>query len=157
MQRQIQEWGLDWKSILRGERGRTVEHPPIKIEAAPFGTWLTATEKGAVQADAPDPSWWEEWVPYSYQVNGKSKLALRSAAHGTWLSVTQEGEVIQSDCRSAWEEFSVLFREKTEDGRQCVSLQSFHGSWLAVRRPRPTDQILLSAQIDSEATAWLLA
>ncbi|CAE7312789.1 unnamed protein product [Symbiodinium microadriaticum] len=157
MQRQIQEWGLDWKSILRGEGGRTVEHPPIKIEAAPFGTWLTATEKGAVQADAPDPSWWEEWVPYSYQVNGKSKLALRSAAHGTWLSVTQEGEVIQSDCRSAWEEFSVLFLEKTEDGRQCISLQSFHGSWLAVRRPRPTDQLLLSARIDSEATAWLLA
>ncbi|CAE7267935.1 unnamed protein product [Symbiodinium sp. CCMP2456] len=157
MQRQIQEWGLDWKSILRGEGGRAVEHPPIKIEAAPFGTWLTATEKGAVQADAPDPSWWEEWVPYSYQVNGKSKLALRSAAHGTWLSVTQEGEVIQSDYRSAWEEFSVLFREKTEDGRQCISLQSFHGSWLAVRRPRATDRLLLSARIDSEATAWLLA
>ncbi|CAE7239974.1 exgA [Symbiodinium pilosum] len=160
MQRQVQEWGVDWRSILRGDHDRTVEHPPIKIEAAPFGTWLTATEKGAVQADAPEPSWWEEWVPYSYSVDGKSKVALRSAAHGTWLSVTQDGEVIQSDHRSAWEEFSVLFRDK-QDGRQCISLQSFHGSWLAVRRFRPTDRLLLSAAHsihDAEVTtAWLLA
>jgi len=155
MQRQVREWGVDWRTLFRGDRDQAVEHPPIKIEASPFGTWLTATEKGAVQANAPDPSWWEEWVPYSYQVGGKSKLALRSAAHGTWLSVTQDGEVVQSDKRSAWEEFSVLFRED-QHGRQCISLQSFHGSWLAVRRSQ--DQLLLAAQSEKEVTtAWLLA
>lgn len=58
-------------------------------------SWLRFSHSGAVEADAPEHSWWEEWVPYTYRVQGRQKLALRSAAFGTWLSVTREGEAWQ--------------------------------------------------------------
>ena len=58
----------------------------LMLQETPF-----LVSRGAVEADAPEHSWWEEWVPYTYSVEGKRKLALRSAAFGTWLSVTKEG------------------------------------------------------------------
>ncbi|CAJ1353232.1 unnamed protein product [Effrenium voratum] len=158
MQRQVKDWGFNWKRLFDNEATRC--GGAVGFQAAAFGTWLSATEKGAVEADALESNWWEEWVPYNYRVQGKAKVALRSAAHGTWLSVTKEGEVTQSDHRSAWEEFSVLFHTEQE-GQQCISLQSFHGSWLSVRRFRPSDRLLLQAAYsihDAEvATAWLVS
>lgn len=160
LQRQWQELGLNWRSLWAESDGAFLEGPMVGFRAAAFGTWLRATEKGAVEADAPEHSWWEEWVPYTYRVQGRQKLALRSAAFGTWLSVTREGEVVQSNDRSAWEEFSVLSHSDHESRGRRISLQSFHGSWLAVRRFRPNDRLLLSAAYsihDTEVTTtWLV-
>ena len=160
LQRQCREWGLDWKRLWASRDGARAG-ASIGIRAASFGTWLTANDQGTVEADAPEHSWWEEWVPYRYSVEGKAKIALRSAAFGTWLSVTCEGEVTQSEHRSAWEEFSVLYHAD-HDGHQCISLQSFHGSWLSVRRFNgPQHRLLLSTAYsihDTEVnTAWLIS